>query len=142
MGHPDFNKPFILCTDASKEEISAVLLQSDPSGQERPIAYASKIMNQAQKSYSTPQKECLALVYGVKIFHHYLICNQFTVETDHYALSYLQKAKGRDSMLAHWAVGLSEYNFTVRYRAGKNIGHADGLSRLPISENEGDQHAR
>jgi hypothetical protein len=35
------------------------------------------------------------------------------------------------SRIQRWALTLSAYNYTIRYRAGKNIGHADALSRLP-----------
>jgi hypothetical protein len=68
--HPDFERDFILCTDASSEGMGAVLSQKDDSGVERPVAFASKSLNPAQKDYSVTKKECLALVDGVKKFRH------------------------------------------------------------------------
>ena len=39
---PDFTRPFIILSDASKHFIGAVLAQRDQHGIERPIAYMSR----------------------------------------------------------------------------------------------------
>nr|GEY25371.1 reverse transcriptase domain-containing protein [Tanacetum cinerariifolium] len=52
----------------------------------RPIHYASKTMNQAEKNYTTTEKEMLAVVYAFKKFRSYLIMNRSIVYTDHSAL--------------------------------------------------------
>jgi transposase InsO family protein len=36
--------------------------------------------------------------------------------------------------MQRWALTLSNYDYQLEYRQGKNIGHADGLSRLPLPE--------
>ena len=60
--HPNFEKPFILYTDASEEGIGAVLHQKDDQSKERIIAYVSRVLNQYEKNYSIIEKECLAIV--------------------------------------------------------------------------------
>ncbi|KMQ89993.1 enzymatic polyprotein endonuclease reverse [Lasius niger] len=49
---PDFEKDFILTTDASDYVIAGVLSQGQ-IGQDLPIAYASRVFNAAEKNYST-----------------------------------------------------------------------------------------
>ena len=48
---PDFSKPFIISTDASKIAVGAVLSQSY-GNEERPIAYASRVLSRAEENYS------------------------------------------------------------------------------------------
>jgi hypothetical protein len=71
---------FILQTDASAGEI----LQQDG----HVIAYASRVLNKAECNYSVIQRECLAAVYGMKQFRHYLLGRPFELWTDHEPLKY------------------------------------------------------
>jgi hypothetical protein len=60
---PDFSREFVLATDASDVAISAVL-QQRVDGSLVPISYHSRILNPAERSYSTYEKECLAVIFG------------------------------------------------------------------------------
>ena len=48
LAFPDFNKPFLLETDASGRGLRAVLSQKQADGQYHPIAYASRVMNETE----------------------------------------------------------------------------------------------
>ena len=55
---------------------------------------------------------------------------------DHQPLSYLfNETKGisqtASSRIQRWALTLSAYQYTIRYKAGKSLSNADALSRLP-----------
>jgi hypothetical protein len=66
LAHPRFDQPFILSTDASNYAISAILSQLH-NGKEWPISFASRMLNAAERNYSTTEKELLAVVFGVQI---------------------------------------------------------------------------
>src|SRR6266498_4711121 len=68
VAYPDFEKLFILYTDASGKSIGAVLHQKDDQGKERIIACASRALNQYEKNYPITEKECLAIVWDIEKF--------------------------------------------------------------------------
>ena len=122
-------KPFVLQTDASKSGIRVVLSQADEEGVEHPVAYYSRKLLPRETHYATVEKECLAVVSGVKFFRVYLEGTKFTVETDHRSLEYLQRMRETNGRLTRWSLSLQPYDYTIRHRAGVDNGNADGLSR-------------
>ena len=127
--YPDFDREFILQTDASDVGLGAVLSQIDKSGNEHVVAYASKTLSPREKNYSTTEKEAFAIQFGTQHFRVYLLGRKFTISTDHSALSWLHsmEPKGR---IARWLMDLQEFDFEVKHRAGRVHNNADALSRL------------
>ena len=126
LKYPDFTssaKPFHLYTDASATGIGAVLEQSN-----HVIAYVSRALSKSEQNYSVIQKECLALVYALKQFRHYLLGRPFKILTDHAPLQWLSAQK-MEGLLARWVLAIQEYEFTIHYRSGHENGNADALSR-------------
>uniref|UniRef100_A0A5S6QAZ4 RNA-directed DNA polymerase n=1 Tax=Trichuris muris TaxID=70415 RepID=A0A5S6QAZ4_TRIMR len=82
-----------------------------------------------RKNYSVSEKECLAVIFAVEHFRHYLLGTTFTVYSDHRPLQWLQEQKV-DGKLARWAPAFQEFEFTVKYRPGKT-NQADPLPRQP-----------
>ena len=125
---PDPEKPFVLRTDASDYGIGAVLMQ-EHEGKLFPICYASKKLSDTELNYSTIEKECLAVVWGIKRFHMYLYGVRFVLQTDHEPLKYMNSAKFTNNRVMRWAMFLQSYNMKVEAIKGSDNVGADYLSR-------------
>lgn len=126
---PSYDKPFLLCTDASTRGVGAVLCQTDSQGRERPIAYFSKQLKQHQRNYAVTELELLAIILAIQHFQVYLTGATFTIITDHRALLHADKLKSANGRLARWALFLQTYDYTIQYRPGRLNTNADALSR-------------
>ncbi|MGL5708894.1 MAG: reverse transcriptase domain-containing protein [Aeromonas sp.] len=125
---PNFNKSFILTTDASESAIGGILSQVDNDGTEKLIYAYSKTLDGTQQNYSVTDKELLAVIKSIQYFRRYLLGRKFLLRTDHQAISYIKEAKNPTSRLLRWGLILQEYDFNVEYIKGEKNG-ADGLSR-------------
>ena len=128
MKNPDFTRTFVLQTDASGVGVGTVLSQGEE--EDHPIAYFSQKLLPREKSYSTVERECLAIVLAVKHFEAYLLGRSFIIQTDHRALQWLNQFKEKNARLTRWSLILQLYNFTVQHRKGQANANADALSRL------------
>jgi hypothetical protein len=90
--HPNFEIPFILSCDASNYAISAILSLKQ-NGLERPISFASHMLNKHEVNYSTTHKELLAVIFGTKTHRCFLYGRKFKIVTDHAALKWLITVK-------------------------------------------------
>lgn len=127
---PDFTKLFTLQVDASGFGLGAALTQIQ-DGKEVAIAFASRLLNERERKFSTTEKECLALVFGVKTFRPYLEGYHFKAITDHQALRWLLSIKEPSGRLGRWVLEIQQYDFEICYRKGIDNGLADALSRIP-----------
>ena len=136
LAHPDFDKPFILSTDASLYAMGAELSQIQ-DGDEKVIAYASKLFSKRQMNYSVTRKELLAIVTFIKEFKYYLQGGKpFKVRTDHSALTWFKDSKSLTGQLWRWFESLNGFEYTIEHRAGLKHGNADALSRYPYPKEE------
>ena len=134
--HYDARQPLILACDASQVGIGAVLSHQQDDGSERPVAFASRTMTNAEQKYAQIEREGLAVVFGVTRFHEYIYGRHFTLVSDHKPLLTLFNERTGVSEMAsariqRWALKLSGYHYTFRHKPGIMNGNADGLSRLP-----------
>ena len=132
---PLFDKKFFITTDASDYAIGGVLSQNhNPQSHDLPIAYASRALNNAEKNYSTTDKEMLAIVWAVTHFRPYVYGRKFTVVTDHRPLVWVFNVKDTTSRMMRWRIKLEEYDFDIVYKQGKLNTNADALSRLDVAQ--------
>ena len=136
MAYPDFERPFVLHTDASYSGLGSVLYQHTADGQLKVIAFASRALRPAEKNYHSTKLEFLSLKWSItEAFHDYLYhAKHFTAYTDNNPLTYVMTAPKLDATGQRWAAELAGYLFDIKYKPGRHNIEADALSRLPLSE--------
>jgi len=126
--YPDFNKPFIIHTDASHSQLGAVISQDN-----KPIAFYSRKLNPAQKRYTTTERELLSIVETLKEFRNILLGQCIKVYTDHKNLTYTNFNTER---VMRWQLIIEEYSPELIYLKGQTNIVADALSRLELATSE------
>ncbi|KAL6340770.1 hypothetical protein AAG906_027963 [Vitis piasezkii] len=94
---------------------TGVVLGQREDGKPYVIYYASKTLNEAQRNYTTIEKELLVVVFALDKFR-----------------AYLQDAKAR---LIRWILLLQEFNLQIKDKKGVENVVANHLSRLAIAHN-------
>lgn len=126
---PDFSKDFLVQTDASDVGIGAVLSQVH-NGEEHPVVYLSRKLNDHEQRYAVIEKECLAIKWAVDALRYYLLGRQFELITDHAPLKWMAQKKETNRRVNRWFLALQDYSFTVKHRPGVEMGNVDALSRV------------
>ncbi|RVW70740.1 Retrovirus-related Pol polyprotein from transposon 297 [Vitis vinifera] len=129
---PNWKLPFEVMCDSSDLAMGAVLGQRE-DGKPYVIYYASKTLNEAQRNYTTTEKELLAVVFALDKFRAYLVGSSIVVFTDHSALKYLLTKQDAKARLIRWILLLQEFNLQIRDKKGVENVVADHLSRLVIA---------
>lgn len=139
LAYPDFSQPFILHTDASNKGLGAVLYQRQ-NGKLRVIAYGSRTLSTSEKNYHlhSGKLEFLALKWAItEKFRDYLYyASFFTVFSDNNPLTYVLSTAKLNATGSRWVAELADFNFTIKYRPGKDNIDADSLSRMPADVEE------
>ena len=120
-------KPFIVSCDASGNQLGCVLTQEG-----RVVAYESRKLRKHELNYATHDLEMLAVVHALKHWRHLLLGVKFELRTDHQSLKYIFTQPLLNNRQRRWIELLAEYDFNLKYLAGKENKVADALSRRPM----------
>ena len=125
----DFDKPFLLEMDASKEGLGAVLSQKQGDGCYHPITFGSHSLMPSEKNYHRSKLEFLALKCSItEHFKEYLTYALFGVRTDNNPLTYVLTTPNLGATGHRWVGMLASFKFTLEYQKGADNGVADALS--------------
>ena len=131
---PDFDKPFLLEMDASKEGLGVVLFQKQDDGCYHPFTFGSHSLTPMEKNYHSSKLEFVALKLSVtEHFKEYLAYAPFVVRTDNNPLTYVLTTPKLDAMGHRWIGTLASFEFSLEYQKGADNGAADALSQVPVN---------
>ena len=135
LAYYDPSKPVTLQVDSSKSGCGAAIFQSG-----KPVAFASKSLNQTEQNYAQIEKELYAILFGCTRFHQFIYGRQILVESDHKPLEIIFKKSllNAPPRLQRMLLQLQKYDLIVKFISGKKIPVADTLSRkyLPTDTTE------
>ncbi|GBG84265.1 hypothetical protein CBR_g38236 [Chara braunii] len=142
LGVPFFkdeeHRPFIVSTDAGLQWVGGLLSQKDGEGKERPLRFESRTLNPAERNYSQFKKEVLGVLHCLKVFRHYLYRRRFLLRVDPTAVAAVlqEDFSLTDPTIARWMIHIRLYDYKVKRISGTKNQVANGLSRLPIREED------
>ena len=103
-------------------------------GEERVIAYGSRILTKAERAYCVTRREMLAVAKFCKYCRHYLLGRPFLLRSDQASLRWLKSVKEPEGQVARWLEVLDTFDFKLEHRPGVKHANADALSRVPCSQ--------
>ncbi|KAI0996566.1 hypothetical protein K3495_g11617 [Podosphaera aphanis] len=127
----DDEKETVLEADSSGYVLGGCLSQKDEKGQLKPIAYLSKKLTPAEVNYDIHDKEMLSIIRCMEEWRGMLIglSKPFTVLSDHKNLRHFMTVRTLNERQMRWSQFLSNFNFIIKFRPGKQAARPDALSR-------------
>ena len=132
----DPNLPTVVSADTSSFGLGAVLLQIQPGGERKPLAYVSRSMTPTEGRYAQIEKEALAFTWACELLPDYLIGMKFHIETDHkpfvppFSSKHLEELPIR---VQRFRMRMMRNQYSITHVPGKHLAIADTLSRAPVS---------
>ena len=95
----EWKQPFNIHSDASDLSAGGVLSQTDENGKKRPIAFCSRKFDETQRTWSTIEREALAVFEASERFNMWIFSSKIRVHSDHKPLTYLTEAAPNSAKL-------------------------------------------
>ena len=130
LTRPNYDKPFILATDASDYAIGGILGQLDENGKERIVKFLHKTLSQTERRYSATEREAFATYWCITQCKPYLLPKRFDLITDHSALRWMLNNLNQKTKFHRWQTQLSHYKYNIIHKPGNKHTNADALSWL------------
>jgi hypothetical protein len=121
---PDFTNTFLLEFDASEKGIGVVLMQEG-----RTLAFTSKKLSKRNLSKPIDEKEMLAIMHVVDLWHPYLLGKHFQIKTDHQSLKYFLEQHISSPEQQKWVTKIFGYDYDIIYKKDKDNVVVDALSQ-------------
>jgi hypothetical protein len=110
---PDFEKEFMIYTNAKEEAVSCILMQGDDQGNKKPVAYMSQILFDDEFKYSFIEKHAFALIKVIDKFRHFILGKHTLVKVPLPAVRFLLSRTYLSGKLSHWLAKIQEHDLTI-----------------------------
>ena len=128
----DFDKEFYIFSFASKDTIATVLLQRNVDDQEKPVAFFSKVLRDAEVKYEPLEKQAYALIKSLKAFRVYILQAK--------VIDYVPSSSVKDVLIqpdidgkrSKWIEKLIEFDVEIK---PTKLVKGQGLAKLLAEEN-------
>ena len=112
-------KPLLLYLSTIEDAVGSMLAQKDDDKNERAVYYLSKRFHDYETRYTSIEKSCFALIWGVQKLRHIILPFQIWVVAKMDPLKYLFEKPTLSGRLSRWLILLVEFN--LKYMARKTI---------------------
>ena len=134
---PSSTAELVLRTDASKHAMGVALFQKLEDGYLQPVEFKSKAFTPSQQRLAAHDRECLAVLFALQSFKHFLWDRPFRLQTDNSALSQILTSKDLSDLYARWYAKLALFpQMQISHRPGRKLYVEDALSRRPVMPGE------
>ena len=93
MAYPDWEKEFVLITDAAKNGSGFIIGQRDANGLFRVIRYGGRQWNKHEQNMSASEMELASVLYAIESHSQFFLSKRFTILTDHVSHCYVRNLK-------------------------------------------------
>jgi hypothetical protein len=106
---------------ASDNSLAYIFSQKGSDGRISVVCYGNPALFTDERRWSVTDKECLAVLEGIRIYKQYLIHRQFKIYTDYKSLIWLHNVKATSSRLGRWSMEMQAYNYEIVHRKDLQI---------------------
>jgi hypothetical protein len=111
---PNYSKEFLIFSFTSDDSIAAVLLQRNDQGQEKPIAFFSSALRDAELRYEIMEKQAYALVKALKAFRIYVFHSRVTAYVPSPSVKDILIQPDIDGKRGKWIAKILEFDLEIK----------------------------
>eukprot|EP00253_Pinus_taeda_P025829 PITA_25829 len=132
LTNPQFDREFIIFSFSSQHIITAVLLQKDDQGNEKPIAFFSKALRDAPLKYQIMEKQAYALVKAIKDFRIYILYSHVIAYVPSPIVKDILTQENLEGRRGKWIANILEFDIEIK---PTKLIKGQGLSKLMSETN-------
>jgi hypothetical protein len=114
LASPDYTKEFLIFSFASEHTIAVVLLQKNEESFERPIAFFSKSLRDAELKYDILEKQAYAMVKSLKAFRTYVLHSKVIAYVPSSSVKDILVQPDNDGRRGRWLAKIQEFDLEVK----------------------------